>query len=79
MKVIIFTRYGAKLPKYPERPGLEFQHVQFESSNLEDLMVIAKYRILEYPTSIIINKRGQVLLKVKGSIPDRYVDNLLNH
>ena len=78
MRIIVFTRNGNKPPKCPERPGLEFQHIHFESSKLDDLMIIAKYRIVDFPTSLIINNKGKVLLKVKGAIPGSYVDNLLN-
>ncbi len=75
-KIIVFTRNGEKIPKIPERPGLAFQHIRFDSVKLDDLMLIARYRIVNFPTSIIINGNGKILLRVKGSIPGSYVDNV---
>jgi hypothetical protein len=61
----------------PDRQGLEFKHIRFDSTDLEDLMLVAKYRIIDYPTSIIVDGNDKMLLKVKGSIPGSYVDNLM--
>jgi hypothetical protein len=77
MKILLFTANGDSPPAFPRRPGLEFEHIRFETNNLEDLLLIAKYRVINYPTSLIIDDRGKVLLKVKGSIPGNYVDNFL--
>lgn len=77
MKVIVFTRNGEKIPQFPDREGLELLHVQFSSSKLDDLLLIAKYRVISFPMSIIVDGRGKVLMKIKGTIPESYVDDLL--
>jgi hypothetical protein len=66
----VFTREGQKVPSVPDRPGLQWQHVVFESNRLEDLLLIAKYRIVNFPMSLVIDNTGKVLLKIKGSIPE---------
>jgi thioredoxin-related protein len=75
--IYVFTKNGEKVPPLPSRPGLQFKHIKFDSTALEDLMLVAKYRVINFPTSIIVDGRGQVLMKVKGTIPDSYVDSLL--
>ena len=78
MEILIFTRNGDRMPRLPSRPGLDIRHIQFESNSMENLLLVAKYRIINFPTSLIIDNRGKILLKVKGSIPDSYVDNIIN-
>jgi len=78
MIIYTFTRNGTRVPKPPNRKGLDFKHIKFDSTLLDDLMLIAKYRIVDFPTSIIIDDHGKMLLKVRGSIPGNYVDSLLN-
>ena len=78
MRVLLFTRNGTKVPKLPERSGLEFKHIKFESNNLDDLLEISRFRILNFPTSLVIDEKNRVLLKVKGSIPGKYIDKLIN-
>ena len=73
MRVLVFTRNGSRVP---ELPGIETQHIRFESSKLDDLLVVAKYRIVNFPTSLLIDDRGKVLLKVKGNIPKYYLNSL---
>ncbi|MCK5605451.1 hypothetical protein KAR91_26400 [Candidatus Pacearchaeota archaeon] len=77
MQIIVFTNNGRKIPKFPNRPGLETKHVSFDTTALEELLLIARYRVINFPTSIIIDNRGKVLLKVKGSIPNSYVDKFV--
>jgi len=77
MQILSFTRNGSRAPSHPKRPGLDFKHIQFESNDLDDLLLVARYRIINFPTSLIIDTNGKILLKVKGSIPNRYVDNLI--
>jgi hypothetical protein len=77
MRIVLFTRNGGKLPSIPIRDGLEFLHVPFESSDLNNLMLIAKYKILNYPTSLVLDSKGKVLLKVRGALPTSYVDSIL--
>lgn len=76
MKVITFTRSNRKIPSISLRPGLEFQHVTFESSNLDDLLLIAAHKIVDFPTSLVVDGRGKVLLKVRGAIPRYYLNSL---
>jgi len=75
--ILTFTKNSSKIPALPQRPGLEFKHVEFESNDLDDLLLIAKYRIINFPTSLIIDDRGKVLLKVKGSISSKYIDSFI--
>jgi len=77
VKIIVFTKNDGSTPSFPRRSGLEFRHVQFESVELDDLLLIAEYRVIHFPMSIIIDGKGKVLMKVRGAIPDSYVDNLL--
>ena len=77
MKILVFTKNGGVIPPFPQRLGLQYQHVRFESTTLDDLLLIAEYRVIHFPMSIIIDGKGKVLMKVKGTIPDAYVDNLL--
>lgn len=76
MKILVFTKKGQETPSFPQRPGLEVQHVCFNSSKLDDLMLVAKYRILNYPSTLVIDSRGKVLIKMRGSVPDNYLDTL---
>ena len=76
MKIVVFTNNKRKV-KFPIRSGLECQFINFNSTDLNDLMLIAKYRIVNFPTSLIIDSNEKILLKVKGSIPGSYVDNLM--
>jgi len=77
MEIITFTRDKENL-SCPVRDGLIFRHVVFNSSKLEDLMLVAKYKIVSYPTSIILDSKGHLLLKVRGTIPDTYIDKFIN-
>lgn len=77
VKVYVFTKNGIKIPQLPDRPGLQLQHVRFDSNKLDDLILVAKYRIINFPTSIIIDGRGKLLLKVKGTIPESYIGSIL--
>ncbi len=78
MTILLFTKNENKIPSFPKRPGLEFKHIRFETSDLDDLLIIARYRIINFPTSLIIDKRGKILLKIKGSIPSTYIDKFLD-
>lgn len=78
MIIYTFTKNGEKLPDLPKRNGLDFKHIRFDSTDLDDLLTIARYRIINYPTSIIVDDKGNVLLKVKGSIPSGYIDRVVN-
>lgn len=77
MKIIVFTKNNLNTPEFPNRVGLQCQHVSFNSTKLDDLLLIAKYRIVQYPMSLIVDVNGTVLMKIKGTIPDSYVDSLL--
>lgn len=78
MKILIFNKNGYKpFPSIPQRQNLEVQHISFESNVLDDLMLVAKYKVLSFPTSLIIDNNGKILLKVKGILSESYIDNLL--
>lgn len=77
MEIITFTREKENLT-CPIRDGLIFRHIVFNSSKLDDLMLVAKYKIVSYPTSIILDSKGRLLLKVRGTIPDTYIDNFMD-
>lgn len=76
-KILVFTKNSGKVPTCPKRPGLEFEHIQFETNDIDHLLIIARYRIINFPTSLIIDNQGKVLLKVKGSIPAAYMNKVL--
>ena len=76
MQIVVFTRKNQSIPKFPKRSKLKFRHVIFESTDIDDLRLVALYRIINFPTSIIIDDNNKVLIKVKGSIPGEYVDML---
>lgn len=78
MKLIIFTKDGTDVPSIPDDiNNIKIQYVIFNSTNQDQLLLIAKYRIIDYPTSIIINERDEILMKVNGPIPDGYITSLL--
>jgi hypothetical protein len=64
MRLVFFTRNGTKPPQAP--PGIEFQHIQFESNKLADLLDIAQYRVINFPTSILLNDKDKVVLRTRG-------------
>lgn len=77
MQLIIFTRGNKKLPSYLSKyKKLNFKHIRFDSTNLDDLLIIAQYRIISYPTSIIVNNKGSILLKKKGFISLTYLNEI---
>ena len=76
MKIITFIREGQKVPAMPVRPGLETRIVNFDCEKLDELLLIAKFKILTFPTSIIIDDRNRVLLRVRGGVLNIYVDRL---
>ena len=79
MKILVFTKKYKDEVDFPQdvREGLNVEHISFDSTKLDDLLKIAQYRVINYPTSIILNNKGKVLLKIRGSIPDGYVNNIL--
>jgi hypothetical protein len=77
IQILLFTKNGSKIPNFPKRPNLKFKHIRFETNNLDDLLTIAKFRIINFPTSLIINGRGKILLRIRGAIPSIYVDKFL--
>ena len=77
IKLYVFSRERYAIPPLPNKEGMEVKHVQFESTKLEDLLLVAKYRIINFPTSVLVDGRDQVLLRMKGILPDRYVDNAI--
>lgn len=78
LAILLFTKNGECPSNLPNRSGLKFKHIRFCSTDLDDLMLVARYRVIDYPMSIIVDDKGNVLLKVKGSIPESYIDNIIN-
>jgi hypothetical protein len=77
MKILIFNRNGYRpVVSVPTKPNLNIEYVSFESNVLDDLMLVAKYKILNFPTSLIIDNNGKVLLKVKGMLSENYISCL---
>lgn len=76
MQLIIFTKDDEELPDLSQYKDLRFRHIRFSSTDLDDLLLIAQYRIISYPTSIIINDKGSILLKKKGFISLTYLDEI---
>jgi len=64
MRLLMFTRNGTKKLNTP--PGLDFHHIPFESNRLSDLLDIARHRVINFPTSILLNDRGKIVLRVRG-------------
>jgi len=64
MRLLMFTRNGTKVPKTP--PDIEFQHIKFESNKLADLLDIAQYRVINFPTAILLNDKRKVMLRTRG-------------
>lgn len=76
MQLIIFTKDDEELPDLSQYKDLRFRHIRFNSTDLDDLLLIAQYRIISYPTSIIVNNKGSILLKKKGFISSTYLDEI---
>jgi hypothetical protein len=75
MQILIFSK-NEKHPTIPVRPGLSIRYIMFNTNVLEDLLLIARYRILNFPTSLVIDDRGKVLLKMRGTVPTSYINKL---
>jgi len=75
MQVLIFSK-SDRHATIPGRPGLTIRYIRFNTNVLEDLLLIARYRILNFTTSLVIDDRGKVLLKMRGTVPPSYVNKL---
>ena len=75
MQLLFFTRHADNQQPFV-REGLSIKHVTFDSNDLEDLLLVAKFRIVNFPTSLIIDNKGKVLLKMYGRVPVSYVNDL---
>ena len=71
----IRDRYG-DWPVSP-RKDVGIKVVIFEASNLEDLLLIAKYKIVDFPVSIVIDGNDNVLLRIRGLVSSDVLDNLV--
>lgn len=76
MKILIFNRNGCKVTPL-KRDDLDIKYISFESTILDDLMLVAKYKIFDFPTSLIIDNHGRILLKIKGTLSEDYINNFL--
>ena len=75
MKILAFYKYGFDFIERPfEIVGIPITYINFDSTELEDLKLVAKYRIVQYPTSILIRKT-KVLFRISGMIPSDYIEN----
>lgn len=77
MQILLFTKNSQIPPKFPNRPGLQVRYIKFESTELDDLLLIAKHKILNFPMSVIVDDNGKAIIKMYDSIPDDYVDAVL--
>jgi len=75
MTILVFTRNN-KLPKIELRNDLDVRFIDFDSTKLDDLLTIAKYRVVNCPTSLVIDNRGKIMLRVKGVVPRTYLNRL---
>jgi len=73
MRVVVFTKDENREINFPTRPGLEFKHIRFETNDLDELLLIASFRVVNFPTSIIIDNKGKLLLKIRGTISEEYL------
>ena len=78
MSILIFIRNGAKVPKITIRDNFDIRFISFDSNILEDLLCIARYKVVNFPTSLIINDGGKVLLKMRGFVPRIYINKFFN-
>jgi hypothetical protein len=76
IKLYVFTKGRQDLPRIPNKEGMEVKHIQFESTRLDDLLLIAKFRIINYPMSVLVDGQDHVLLRMKGALNDRLLDNV---
>jgi len=76
MQILIFTKKFMQIQDLKLRNGLSIKYVAFESTNIDDLLLIARYRILNFTTSLVIDDRGKVLLKMRGTVPTSYINKL---
>jgi len=76
MKLIICLHGEPKnLAKY--KYNVETQFLSFESTRHEDLLVIAKNRIIDVPCSLLLSNTGKILLRVNGIVPKTYVNRMV--
>ena len=75
MKILAFHKNGFDFEEKPsEIAGIPVTYVNFDSTELEELKLVAKYRIVQYPTSILLRKT-KVLFRISGMIPLDYIEN----
>ena len=76
MKLIICLRGKPKNPdKY--KYNVETVFLDFESTKHEDLLIIAKNRIISAPCSLLFSDAGKILLRVNGIAPKTYINKVL--
>ena len=78
IKVIIFTKDSKTIPFLPTKDGVEFRHISFNSSKLEDLMVVARHRVLQYPTTIVFDSSGRVILRLSSIVSEPFLEDMIN-
>ncbi len=74
MRLLIFI--NSKL-RSPPKFEIDYQYVDFNSTKLDDLMLIAKYRILDFPTTLVIDLNGKILLRMRGVVSNKQISDLL--
>ena len=78
MRYILFNKHVFDDYLLPDINGIICQRVCFNSNNLNDLLLVAKYKIVNFPSSIIIDKKDKLILKMRGNIPIEYLNELLS-
>ena len=76
MRYILFNRNMSDDYILPDIKGISCQRICFNSNNLDDLLLVARYGIVNYPSSIIINEKDKLVLKMSGPIPIEYLNEL---
>lgn len=80
MKLLIFTKKHIDkidaLAYIEDKCGVEY--IPFNTNNLDQLLKIARFRIINFPTSIIIDNRGKVLFRINSIIPNYYITKYLD-
>ena len=79
MRILLFTKSSTDKIRLPKKvkERLNVEHISFDTTDLDKLLKVAKYRIINFPTSLVIDDNDKILLKIRGSIPGEYADNLL--
>lgn len=79
MKLLVFTQKYADKIIIPQNIQNKFdvKYIPFDSNNIDNLLDIALFRVINFPTFIIIDDKGKLLLRIRGSISEEYLERYL--